>query len=474
METVGIISLLPIIVALILSFWTKDALLSLLVGCLIGVVIQNQSIDIFRGLSLLLQDALGNADFIWVLAIEVFIGILVAFFMKSGAIQAFVDWINGKKLSKRGTEIMAYLLGIFIFFSDYFSPLYVGNVMRPLTDNAKTSREYLAFVCDCTSAPICCLIPFTSWGVYVAGLVVGVGAIADATMGQAAVVGAFKFNFYCWAILIINGLLAVGIIPHFGPMKKAQKRALETGQVYAEGSNPLLSGELDMIKPNEGIKPNLFLDFVMPAIIIIGVTVGTYIVLGSARTLEAFICAVIYQFVVMWITKKAKVKEMMDTAVLGIKAVMAAILILAMAYCINSITKGLGAPAYLISVTEAWMTPFWLLTILLPYRFILGNICYHASYLLTSGIQPHRRRDGNSSIRCYRCSNGRRLLRRPLLSDFRYDHSFVSGCRLRPHRPRKDTDALRYLCRCNRLHRIHDHGCNSLIDPIHQNYLLIL
>ena len=97
METVGIISLLPIIVALILSFWTKDALLSLLVGCLIGVVIQNQSIDIFRGLSLLLQDALGNADFIWVLAIEVFIGILVAFFMKSGAIQAFVDWINGKK-----------------------------------------------------------------------------------------------------------------------------------------------------------------------------------------------------------------------------------------------------------------------------------------------------------------------------------------------------------------------------------------
>lgn len=113
-ETVGIISLLPIVVALALSFWTRDALLSLLVGCLIGVVIQGQ--NIVRGLSLLLQDALGNADFIWVLAIEVFIGILVAFFMKSGAIQAFVDWINGKKLSKRGTEIMAFLLGIFIFF----------------------------------------------------------------------------------------------------------------------------------------------------------------------------------------------------------------------------------------------------------------------------------------------------------------------------------------------------------------------
>ena len=359
--TYGFLSLIPIIVALALSFWTRDALLSLLVGCLLGIIIQGQ--NIITGLSGLLQTALGNADFIWVLAIEVFIGILVAYFMKSGAIQAFTDWVNNKKLSKRGTELMSYALGIFVFFSDYFSPLYVGNVMRPLTDNAKTSREFLAFVCDCTSSPICCLIPFTSWGIYVAGLLAGVGCIVDAQMGQAAVVGAFKFNFYCWIILILNGLLAAGIVPHYGPMKAAQKRALETGQVYDPKSTPLLSDELDMIKPNEGIKSNLLIDFVCPAVIIIGITVGTYIFLGSAKTLEAFIAAVFFQFIVIWVRKMATVKQLMETAVLGIKSVMAAILILAMAYCMNSITKGMGAADYLIGLTEAWMTPFWLLTI---------------------------------------------------------------------------------------------------------------
>lgn len=361
LETYGIVSLVPVAVALILAFWTKDALLSLLVGCILGVCILGQ--NPIRGLSLLFQDALGNADFIWVLFIEVFIGILVAFFMKSGAIKAFTEWVSNKKLSKRGTEIMAYLLGIFIFFSDYFSPLYVGNVMRPLTDNAKTSREYLAFVCDCTSAPICCLIPFTSWGVYVAGIVVGIGCIVDANMGQQAVIGAFKYNFYCWVVLILNGLLAVGIIPHFGPMKAAQKRAFETGEVYAKDSNPLLSDELDMIKVNDDAKPNLFFDFAAPAIIIIGVTVGTYVIIGSARTLEAFIAAVFYQFLIMLIRRSATVKQMMDAAVLGIKAVNAAIYILAMAYCINSITKSLGAANFLINLTHSWMTPFWLLTI---------------------------------------------------------------------------------------------------------------
>ena len=96
---------------------------------------------------------------------------------------------------------------------------------------------------------------------------------------------------------------------------------------------------------------------------IIGVTVGTYFVIGSARTLEAFILAVFYQFLIMWVRKSATVKQMMETAVLGIKAVLAAICILAMAYCMNSITKGLGAANYLINLTQSWMTPFWLLTI---------------------------------------------------------------------------------------------------------------
>lgn len=101
----------------------------------------------------------------------------------------------------------------------------------------------------------------------------------------------------------------------------------------------------------------------MPAIIIICITVGTYVVLGSAKTLEAFVVAVAYQFVTILIQKKATVKELMDTAIEGIKAVMAAILILAMAYCINSVTKSLGTADYIISITEAWMTPLLLLVI---------------------------------------------------------------------------------------------------------------
>ena len=121
--------------------------------------------------------------------------------------------------------------------------------------------------------------------------------------------------------------------------------------------------ELDQITPDPNCKANLLIDFLMPAIIIIGITVGTYIILGSAKTLEAFVVAVVYQFVTILLQKKATVKVLMETAVEGIKSVMAAILILSMAYCMNSVTKQLGTAQYIISITEDWMTPMLLLVI---------------------------------------------------------------------------------------------------------------
>lgn len=355
MDNYGFLSLLPALIALVLAFITKDALFSILIGVIIGIVIAGQ--NIVTGFTGILQDALGNADFIWVVGIEVFIGIMVAYFQKSGAIQAFADLLGRKNLQRRGASGISYLLGIFIFFSDYFSPLYVGNVMRPLTDKAKVAREKLAYICDSTSAPICCLVPFTSWGIYMTGLLVGIGSIADTNIGQSVVIHSVPYNLYCIVALIVCGLISFKVIPDFGPMKKAEKRAYEEGKLVADGSTPLLSKELENIQPKEGIKPNLLLNFFAPALIIIGITVGTYIILGSAKTLEAFVVAVAYQFVIIIIQRMASLKELMGVAVEGIKSVMSAILILAMAYCINSISKTLGTADFVISITESWMTP---------------------------------------------------------------------------------------------------------------------
>ena len=141
----------------------------------------------------------------------------------------------------------------------------------------------MAYICDCTSAPVCILVPFTSWGVYVAGLLVGIGALTDVAMTTDAVIRAVPFQFYGILTLVMVFAISSGILKDFGPMAKAEKRALETGQVYAEGSNPLLSEELETITPREGIKSNLFINFLMPAIIVIVITVGTWQILDPPK-----------------------------------------------------------------------------------------------------------------------------------------------------------------------------------------------
>ena len=360
MDNYGILSLAPALIAVILAFITREALFSILCGVLVGLLITGQ--DLLFGFTGIIQSALGNADFIWVIGIEVFIGIMVAFFQKSGAISAVANKLNEKlHITPRIAQIMGAALGVLIFFSDYFSPLFVGNVMRPITDKAKVSREKLAWLCDCTSAPVCITLPFSAWGVYVAGLVVGFGTFATAEAGQNAVIHASVFQLYGILTIVMIFLVALGFIPDFGPMKKAEERARTTGKVIADGSTPMLSNELDNIKPKEGFKPNIVLHFLIPAIIIICTTIGTYVVMGSAKTLEAFVLAVAYQAIVLLIQKAFDIREMIQVATEGIKSVVSAMLILSLAYCINAISKTLGTANFVISVTESWMTPATLL-----------------------------------------------------------------------------------------------------------------
>lgn len=361
----GILSLLPALIALILSFISRDAVFSLLIGVLVGIIITGQ--NILFGFTGLAQEALGNADFIWVLSIEVFVGIMIAYFQKSGAIKAFSEKIQRKNIKARGAQVIAWLLGIFIFFSDYFSPLYVGTVMRNITDKARVSREKLAYICDSTSAPVCTIIPFSSWGVYMAGLLVGIGIFTDRNIAMNAVVKMVPFNFYGMFSVIMVGLLAFGVIPDFGPMAKAEKRARETGKVIGDEAKPLLGKEIEGIQPKEGIKPSLFINFLAPALIIIGITLGTYIVTGSAKTLEGFVAAVAFQFITMLIQKMGSVVELIETAVEGIKGIISAVLILALAYSLNAISIELGTADFVISVTKSWITP----TLLLLFTFLV-------------------------------------------------------------------------------------------------------
>lgn len=365
----GIISLLPVILTLFLAFKTRDAVFSLIIGCIVGVVIAG--FDPATGLSKLFQASLGNADFIWVLMIEVAVGIMIAFYLRADVIKGFAEWGSTKIRSRRMASGFGWLLGLFIFFSDYFSPLFSGPIARPITDKYKVSREMLAYTLDSGSGPVCTLVPISGWAVYMAGLLVGNGPIQTAEDGMSVFIRSIPYNFYGWLAVLVCGLFAFQILPNFGPMKKAEDRARLEGKVLRDGATPLTGEELDFIQPIPGKPTHMLLHLVIPVAMLITIGVGTFVILGSVKILEAFFAVVMYQSIVMWAGGYfTSVKDFVTTATNGIKAVLPAIFILALAYCINTISKSLGAQQYVIELTKNWMTPA-----MLPAITFLAGAC---------------------------------------------------------------------------------------------------
>ena len=247
--------------------------------------------------------------------------------------------------------------------------------MRPLSDEKHIPREKLAFLLDSTCSSVCTIIPFMAWGAYVAGLVADIGGpVTSTNEGVAAYIAAIPFNFYAISLLVITLLVALEIIPDFGPMKKADKRAKETGAVLREGAVPMIGSELEELQSGKEelkVKPSVLLDFIIPVIILVVMAVVTYITKGGVKILECFIVAVFYLAIEMSIRGIFdSVKDMVDTATKGIKSVMSATLILALAYCINTITNSMGAADFIINSTESWMTPVMFLAV----TFIIGAL----------------------------------------------------------------------------------------------------
>ena len=87
--------------------------------------------------------------------IEVAVGVLIALYLKAGVIGAFTGWASTRIRTRRAASGFGWLMGVFVFFSDYFSPLFGGPIARPLTDRHKVSREMLAYLLDSGSAPVC-------------------------------------------------------------------------------------------------------------------------------------------------------------------------------------------------------------------------------------------------------------------------------------------------------------------------------
>lgn len=347
MNYMGLLSLIPIIIAIGLALYTKNTVFSLSIACIIGCFMAGKGI---WGFTDVLQSSLGNEDFIWAVLNILMFGVLCNYYDKSGAVDGFTRIMNNRNLKRRGVQVMAWLLGLFCF-ADSMSPLFVGSVMRKISDKAKVSREKLAYIADSTAAPVSIVYPFTGWSSYLTGLAVGVGCLATRDEAYTFMLRAIPFNFYALLSILMVLLIGIGVIKDFGPMKKAEDLCLNNDNGNADKNNDEVAvvGRLE-------IKERVFLNFILPTILLVVISIGSFIILGGVKVLEAVTIVVILLSISL-VIQGVNIKKLGEIFTEGIKEAMPAVLVLSVAYPLNAITKELGAADYILGFVSGSVAP---------------------------------------------------------------------------------------------------------------------
>ena len=260
----GILSIVPPLIAIALALITKEVIFSLLLGVASGTLIYSIAsglgvVSVFHVTTDLMIAKVGaNGDMLIFLAL---LGALVLVITRAGGSRAYGLWAAKRLKSERGTGIATFVLALILFIDDYFSCLAVGTVMRPISDSNKISREKLAYFVDSTAAPICIIAPVSSW----AAAVISYFPAQAGMNGMQAFIMSIPMNLY--ALLTIFMIFWLSIRPQddYGPMMKAQRRA-KSGQVESASWNVGAGDELANVKVSE---KGLVADLVIPVLLLI-------------------------------------------------------------------------------------------------------------------------------------------------------------------------------------------------------------
>lgn len=365
-------SLVPPIVAIALALITKEVYSSLFIGIVIGGIlyaIGSPDYNLFEGtFSHVLYDGiignLSDSYNVGILVFLVILGAIVCLMNKSGGSAAFGRWAQEHIHSRVGAQLATVALGVLIFVDDYFNCLTVGSVMRPITEGHKVSKAKLAYLIDATAAPVCIIAPISSWAAAVSGFV-GEGE------GFKVFISAIPYNYY--ALLTLFFMIGITILRiDYGPMKKHEENAILHNDIYTTPERPYADAEMEASDDGKG----KVIDLVIPVIILIVFCIGGIMYSGGFFSgengfIDAFansdaaaglslgsVLAMILIVIYFMFRRTIKFTEAMESIPDGFKAMVAAILILTMAWTIKTMTDSLGAADYVAGLVESGAESF--------------------------------------------------------------------------------------------------------------------
>lgn len=355
----GALCLIPPLVVVVLAVFIRRAFEPLLIGCLLGFVLIKPSAFPGNFIDALLA-TLRDETMAWIILVCGLYGSLIHLIIQSGGVYAFGQYVLRYVKTRRSALVVTWFLGLFIFVDDYMSALASGVTMRKITDNYSISREMLALQVNAMAAPLCVIVPMTTWSIYVSKLLEDNKVVA-AGEGFQGFLNLIPYMFYAWIVVIIALLLALGKFPLLGKLKKAEKRAQETGVLVPPKS--MMSKTDENPVQGRGAKAQYFF---LPLLVLIAATL-----ILDKDALKGVMVGVAFTFFYYWWSGVLTFDALTDGIFEGFQSMVFALAILTMSYVLKRVGDEMGLTPFVIDAVSGVLSKGMLpLVIFLVLAFI--------------------------------------------------------------------------------------------------------
>lgn len=339
----GLVAILITLGIIVGSVITKRCLEFMFAGSMVAAVFLFKS-GFLAGWAQSLQDQL--SENVWVMLVCLLFGGLIGLLTDSKGSFGFSKYISKFCNTQRKTLLTTFVMGILIFVDDYLNVLSIGACMKKISDKQKLPRETLAYLLDSTGAPVCVLLPFSTWAVFYASLFYEQDSVKALGAGSpiASYTLAIPYLFYPIITLIIVFLFCMGWFPKLGPMKKAYERVEKTGMVYSERSRKYNHAELEEDE-SEG---NIW-NFLIP----MGVLVVYAVVTGDI--LSAVILALIVCFVLYVPRKILTLDQFFASIIRGFADMLPTLTLLLTTFVLKDLSGQMDMTEYIIQIAEPYL-----------------------------------------------------------------------------------------------------------------------
>ena len=369
--TYGIISIIPVIFLIAMALITKCTFESLLAATLLAMVIGYKG-DFFPAFVDQLQAI--AAENIWVLLVVGLLGGLVGLLEKSRAATGFAKLLSRFATTRKKSLLAEWLLSVVLFVDDYLNIMTTASIMKKLNDSHKVHRTMTAYIIGSTSAPVVVLIPLSSWSIYYASLIDTTGIVPEGGSAVMTYIQSIPFMFYPMFCLLILLLVITGVIPLFGPIRKLQKHADETGGLIGTELAPPqeVVEASEMEEAEEHTRNGGVIDFVLPIVVLLAATIYFDIdVLYGVVIALAFTC-------IMYVCRRLmKLTDCVNTIWEGFSSMVSVLALLVIAFIFKAACENLGMSAYIISKVAPLMggqlLPFVVFLVSTLMTFALAN-----------------------------------------------------------------------------------------------------